>query len=752
MLELLEKELRDEGIFDNQLPPILGEMVKSIDNNMVPYRMKLTLAVSELMLFASHLRRNINHWNGSIIPINTITFSVAASGFGKDSSVNALRKCFKDGYAILDKKRKAIATQRAINLAKLEGKPNYDEWATYKEFYIKPNPLFVAPSTPEGFIQHLNDLDEAGTGAGFIYSGEFGAELANSPVIIENIKLLAEMYDEGSKEVKILKSRENQSKEIKNLPVSALFVGSQDNLLFNESIKALFKREFSTKLARRSFFNFSPEVIKPLDYSNGDDMIEAEIASEEAAKEARAIVNDKVADITKTNMETVGTALDVDPEVRRLFLKYKRYNFEKSELIKSMYPIAKITRTHLQWKALKLAGAIAIFNEHNAITKADYTAAIGFVELLDKDMQMFEAELVKEPYENFCDFMHAHAENNKYNIGLHTLKKLGYIPNTGNPTTKMKDLVHLAASYDPNGIYTVCEEGICYEEIVKTTVAGVSYVEVDNSGVIDAIANGASKDRVTEEKGKVGASADTGFQFYETYFEELGSMLYEDFAYSPFRFKDGKRGKDNIITGCKWVVLDVDTSSITDTEAHLLLSDINHHIARTSDKNNPFKFRIILELDSIVDISNQQWRFFIQSIASDLAITCDNLPKSQIYFSYAGEGREVLSVLDAEPLSPKQHIIFASEAGANADNKTKSLSTKEQKTLLADELTTFEQAFNAENGAGSRKLIWAAKYAKELGMGNDEIEGLIHRINNYWLESMSEDRLEATIFSQTRRW
>ena len=367
-------------------------------------------------------------------------------------------------------------------------------------------------------------------------------------------------------------------------------------------------------------------------------------------------------------------------------------------------------------------------------------------------MQMFETELVKEPYESFCDFMHAHAENNKYSIGLHTLRKLGYIPMSGNPTNKMKDLVHLAASYDTKGIYTVCEEGICYEEVVKTSVSGISYMEVDNSKVQKAIAKFLGKEKITEEKSKVAATTDSGFEFYETDFEELGAMLQEDFAYSPFRFKDGRRGKDNILTGCKWVVLDVDTSAITDEEAHLLLSDINHHIARTSDANNPFKFRILLELDSVVDVSNQQWRFFIKSIADDLAITCDMLPKSQIYFAYSGEGREVYSVLDAEPLESKKHIIKASIAGTAADEKTKSLTTKEQKALLSDELTTFAQAFEADNGEGSRKLIWAAKYAAELGMGTVEIEALVHRINDYWVESMDLERLEHTIISQVHRW
>ena len=72
---------------------------------------------------------------------------------------------------------------------------------------------------------------------------------------------IIELINERSKEVKIIKARENQSKEVKNLPVSALFMGSQDNLLYDDAIKRKFKTEFTTKLARRSFFIFANENI-----------------------------------------------------------------------------------------------------------------------------------------------------------------------------------------------------------------------------------------------------------------------------------------------------------------------------------------------------------------------------------------------------------------------------------------------------------------------------------------------------------
>lgn len=732
MLEQIKKELTSQGVFNGELPPILRQIVEAIPNQRIPTRMKYTIAVSELVLFASHMRKNIAHWNGSLIPINAITFSVSASGTGKDSSVTAARKCFNTGYKLLDKKRKDLAVQKAIRSATLAGKDNPEEWATYKEFYHAPNPLFIAPSTAEGFIQHLNDLDDAGTGAGFIYSGEFGSELANSSVLVENIKLLAELYDEGRKEVKVLKNRENQSKEILNLPVSSLFVGSQDNLLFDEAIKRKFKTEFSTKLARRSFFNYSPETIPAITYPTTDAMLEAEFLIEDRAVQARNLVDTAVAEIAEKNLNGIGRALTIDVEVRKLFLLYKRYNEELSETIKSQYPIAKLARTHLQWKALKLAGAIAIFNAHKSIEVSDYISAISFVEMLDKDLQNFEAELVKEPYEIFVDFAHYHAVDGKFSIGLHTLRKLGYIPTTGQPQTRMKELVHLASSYDVDGIYTVCEEGICYEAQVKSDVTGVSFVEVSGT---------------KEQRQKQCAS---GYTFYETDFAELAAMLQEDYAYTPFQFKDGKRSTENLIGGCSWVVLDIDDSKITDEEAHFMLSDINHHIARTSDAQNPFKFRVLLELDSIVDIPSMQWKHFITSIADDLSIPIDMLPKSQIYFSYAG--REVLSTLDGEPLQAKKYIMESADKLAEKGTvKPTVLPKAQQKAMLDDPLGTFSYAYEAKHGEGSRSLIRAAKHAKDLGASTEELVTLMNDINNYWTDPIDESTFERTILSQVRR-
>ena len=439
------------------------------------------------------------------------------------------------------------------------------------------------------------------------------------------------------------------------------------------------------------------------------------------------MLTDVVTIVENTNQEP----LTLSTEAQTLFDVYKEHNNLVANDMKAQYPITKLSRRHKQWLALKLSGNYAILDGNETITKENYVCAINTIEIFSDDLMNFEKELVKEAYEIFAEFCHFNAEDGKYSIGLHALRKLGYIPMTGSPKTKIDELVNLVSSYDKDAIYTVCQENsICYEEIIRTNVAGLSYVEVSGT-----------KDNRAKQ------CAD-GFEFYETDFEELGNMLTGDFAYSPFRFEGGVRGKDNLLGGCKFIALDIDKSSITDEECHLLLEGVNHHIARTSDKNNQFKFRVLIELDSIVNIEDNHWRFFMDEIGNELGLTVDLLPKSQIYFAYTG--REVLSELEGEPLQTRELILKAIEK-ANAKPTVKKLSTAQQKALLENKMSTFEFAYNAVNGEGSRSLVRAGLYAIDLGASQEAVEMLIHDINNFWVSSMDTDRLEYTVLNYLRR-
>lgn len=570
--------------------------------------------------------------------------------------------------------------------------------------------------------------------------------------MVENIKILSELFDLGDKEVKYTKSSEHRSEAIKAQAVNALFVGSPGHILYDPATRKKFDIAFMSKLARRSWFCYSPERIPEPDFSSHADPIQAmldyDYQIEAIAKKARDSMSSEIRDITAFGISTLSEHLPVSPDVDKLFKIYKRYNTEYVDSLPSQDTTYALIRQHLQWKALKLAGAYAIFDQSNSIELHHYIEAIQFCELLDQDMELFEHDLNKAPHERFADYIKTLVDNTgKASISVHDLKKLGYVSTVS--ISKLQELVTLCSGYDTTGIFKIDNEGgaISYESIIKSDVLGLSYKPIDTVHLNAAVASN-DPDAIRDAKHRISLSTAYGFEYIDGHFDQLIDLLEGDFAYSPFKFRNGTRGKDNIIGGTKFLVLDCDKSPITASEAHFMLSDINHYIALSSDPNNEHNYRVLIELDSIVDLDGPTWKHFYLAIADDLALKVDPLPQSQIFFSYAG--RPVLSNLDAQPLATRKYIIQANEAMAHKVAKTVT-SPAHNKALLADPLTTFTWAFEAPMGQGSRQMIRAAYYAKDLGADLDYTLDLLDKINQYWTFPMEATRFE-NLLNQVRRF
>ncbi|MDA3062460.1 MULTISPECIES: hypothetical protein [unclassified Campylobacter] len=79
-LQIWKEHLDSNQAFTTPLPEIIADMVKTIPNDEIPQKMKLLMAVNEIVLFTAQFHRNIQHPNGSLIPINSISFIFAPSG------------------------------------------------------------------------------------------------------------------------------------------------------------------------------------------------------------------------------------------------------------------------------------------------------------------------------------------------------------------------------------------------------------------------------------------------------------------------------------------------------------------------------------------------------------------------------------------------------------------------------------------------------------------------------------------------
>lgn len=749
MKTILHNELKAYGAFSSTLPKLIDEIVEA-NHFSIPYRMKAVIAVSELMSFASQFKRNIVLPDNTSVPINSITFCMAASGAHKDSSLRLTRKIFAPAYNYLEDQRVAFAETAAVQAAKDAGETLYKEKDIYKNYYEEPAAIFLKDVTPQGLVQYFNDISKNPLGAGLLVNSEISDEFNTNPNFPDVIKILSEAYDLGIVEASYTKGKEFRNNGVSGIPFNALFIGSHYMLMFNPKLKEKLVASFMSKLSRRCSFVFAPDKIEEPVYASGLELVKAERETRDKAVNAVAKLSPKLIDIAKHNVNSAGLPLTLSPEADIVSISLKRYDSEVATHDCIAESADVLYRKNRYWRALKLAGALAILDTSATIELHHIISAINITELFNLDMQIFEAELNKADHERMSDYIQTLVEvDGRAFASLHELKKRGFTVTT--TYTKLKELATLANAYDTSGIYTVTPEadGIHYERIIKSDVVTISFKPINTSKLDAAVASGDSS-AVSKAKSDIAASTAYGFETHETTFADLANLLQGSYAYSAFKFDQGIRGKDHIQGGTKWCVIDVDNSNITAEEAHFMLSDINHHIALTSDPNNVFKFRVLVELDSVVELNAIQWRYFFQALTQDLGLQADQLPQAQIHFSYAG--RTIYSQLEASPLPVRDYLVQSTEKATSKAVAQSNLTAAQRKTLLDNPESTFVYAFEAPHGAGSRMLIRAAHHARDLGMDKEAIIQLISDINDYWSVPMNEDRLEQTVLSQIRRW
>lgn len=743
MKTILHNELLAAGAFTGKLPPLINKVVEANSFN-IPYRMKALIAMSEIMAFSSQFKRNIILPDTTHVPINSISFCIAASGGHKDSSLRMTRKIFTPAYELLESKREQFATTTAIKKAQDAGESLATAEDIYKSYYEPPAAIFLKDVTPQGLIQYFNDISTNPIGAGLMVNSEISDEFNTNPNFPDIIKILSEAYDLGIVEASYTKGKEFRNNGVSGVPFSALFIGSYYMLMYNPQLRAKFISSFMSKLSRRCSFTYVPEKIEDPIYTSGLELIQAEQKIRNQATASIAALVPTMLSIAEHNSNYAGTPITLSADADMLSLILKRYDSEVAASDCGQESADALYRKNRYWRALKLAGSLALMDCSNVIEASHMIEAINLTELFSLDMHLFESALNKADHERMADYIKSLVQlDGKAFISIHDLKKRGFtIATTAN---KLKELCTLANAYDPSGIYSTPHDssGIHYEAIIKSDVVGISFKPINLTKLNAA----TTPDQVRQAKADIAATTAYGYECAETTFADLANLLQGAYAYSPFKFTNGIRGKDHISGGCKFLVYDIDSSNITAEEAHFMLSDLNHHIALGSDPNNHFKFRVLIELDSVVDISSLQWKHFYSSVASDLALTIDQLPQSQIFFSYPD--RPIYSNLDASPLFIKPYLVTSADHVANKPLPTH-LTPAQRKALLADPVESFSYAYNAPMGAGSRSLIRLAYHLRDLAVPADEALAIISEAHDFWDHQMPSDRFEAILTQATR--
>jgi hypothetical protein len=380
---------------------------------------------------------------------------------------------------------------------------------------------------------------------------------------------------------------------------------------------------------------------------------------------------------------------------------------------------------------LKLAGVFAIWDSEDEITIKHAKEAIYFVEKIGDYMQQYEEYASKEEYELLIDFFR---HNPEVNLTLHDLKKRGFITGSTNIDGKVRELIRMADSFAAaDGTVTFKNDVVSYQPFEKVGEHYASYVQV----------SGPKEQRAMQ--------CHSGYVNKPTTFAKLSVLLENDTAYTPFKFMDGRRSNDNIISGASWVALDVDDSDIDMSEMHAILGDFNHHIATTSNRENPYKFRIILEFNNIVDLEPREWKAFGKQLGEELGIKIDpvTFTKSQIMFGY--KGAKVLSETDAEAYDVSTAVKTAKAKADENFRRAPQVTRTKMREMLDNPLETFAYAFNDQVQARSLAMFRMWKHAKDLGASANECEKLMHDLNySFWPDPVSDERFDGYV-AQMRR-
>ena len=94
--------------------------------------------------------------------------------------------------------------------------------------------------------------------------------------------------------------------------------------------------------------------------------------------------------------------------------------------------------------------------------------------------------------------------------------------------------------------------------------------------------------------------------------------------------------------------------------------------------------------------------------------------------------------------------MYAKEKAADKEVQNKVMTNAQKRAQLLDPTTTFEYAFEAKYGEGSRCMYRMVRHAQDLGATLEEVLQLLEDVNTYWENPMTEDRLDKLKEQTTR--
>ena len=729
----------------------------------VPHLGKLTNAAVANMVYANvfgrlrvHIRDDIVA-KGVKLPCNLLTVATSASGSGKDASLVMGLSIMKPAIDATMEAMMIESELKAKNIATKKNKEaqvkngvkdddivdSSDGWEQYLMLPIKGD---VKSSTAEGLTKELTILAKNRYGNIFFKVSELGSSLALDPAFDRMLQLFAELYDLGTADQTLVKTQELKTESLEaSIAPSALMHTSPAPLLADQKLTLKLKTVFATYFGRRAtvVHNTLNDATKGVDLTDDmEEQIEAMLNGKFKNVEEMEVIGESC--LVATNRIINGQDLDrveLSDGARKLYLRYyilnKNYRFlayMKDPDFQESALLSEIINRF--WKAVKLAGLWAVASNTSVISTKIMAQAIYFTELTGKGLRNLLKEIDMETHERFVNAISS--GDIVRTVRFDILIKMGYI---------------FKATKESINTLLVAVNSALQGSVVCTANYEKSIVEIKTiEKATEKYGTSTVKFNPTDSKDYRKDKSYKGFKYVNHKLSDLVTMLKGDFAYSPFKYRDGRRSNDNCEGSIQYIVLDVDESELPMDILHeTYLSGTSHIIATTSDSTNLHKFRILLPIAQKLGTDPIVFRYIVNRIAEELMVKIDpqSGTLSQIYFSYSGG-----TILDnlKESIPAMDISGFLADAAINKQSIPDygaKLSPAAKKKLSGSILHDFESemkfAINAREGMGSVSLWQAGKKCQSAGIDFTGIETIIHRIHSTWKNQMEMSRVQAIV-------
>jgi hypothetical protein len=549
------------------------------------------MIVNGLSQMATNMHINIEHFDGTKVPCNAYSVSLAPSGYNKgrlmnileDNVFNDFREEYEDMFGSV---AEANCTAKAEQDAARKGIDFEDAMESIlKRWDRLPKPLYSFSDATEAGLKAVREkYTMAGLGGTCMVIDEIAYNL---PKFEDVLTSMLEVYDVAKLKDKLIKVDSNG--ESGRIPATLLMFGSPSSLLNGSKNEDDFIDMLRQGYARRMFFSYIKNYDKNQEESP-EDIIRR--AKQSKGKESHFSCFKSLA-----NKQWIGATLQPTDEFFIHLLNYKRECEKKAELLKSHQEIQLFELSHRYWKVFKLAGLLSIAECRTSVTMDDLEDAISFAE---ESGSHFEQIMLREP--NYIRLFNYIADVGTKVTEADLYSNLHFY-SSSNQGAK-KDMRNLAAAhaYNVGGVFK------------ETSKNGVNFYEAELLKETDL------------NKLILSYSTDitTGYENVAVKYDELGQFVTTDgFHYVAHHLLDGYRKAENATGHINLVVLDVDHECSIEL-AQAMLKDYKYMLYTTkrhTDKEH--RFRIIMPLKYNVKFNAEDYKRFMKNIAEWLPFETD---------------------------------------------------------------------------------------------------------------------------------